>query len=123
MFRFIYNVNSTVISSVLFIILAIITGKMPKISVYHFDKGSHFNDLFDICSDTYIKTNSSKNVSDDCKMFIINEFIDYLHKQEEFKNVVSSINFPIFDGKEVIGDKGFYTTITEINGARFPTKN
>ena len=123
MFRFTHNVLQTVCFSIISIFLAIITGKMPKISVYHFDKRSRFNDLFYICSDTYIKTNSSKNVSDNCKMFIINEFIDYLHKQEEFKNVVSSINFPIFDGKEVIGDKGFYTTITEINEARFPAKN
>jgi hypothetical protein len=118
MFRYIYNVLHTVFFSLLSIFLAIFWGKIPKISAYHFGQHSHNNGVFDITDDDYIKTSLPRNVSNDCKKLIIQEFINYLHDKEEFRNVVSDINFPIFNGKKIIGNTSSYSVITEINDLR-----
>lgn len=78
MFQFIYNVTQSILVSLWMILLTIITGKLPKVSLYHFDKRAENGGAFDICSDKYIKTNDHSNVSKECKDIIINKYINSL---------------------------------------------
>lgn len=112
MFQFIYNVLQSIFNLFWMILLTIITGKMSKISPYHFDRGLHDNGFFNICSDEFIKTNHPKNVSPYCKKLIIEKFLDEgLSKNKQFLNVTTTVSFPIFDGKEITGSMGCYSVI------------
>lgn len=113
MIQFIFNLTQVVVFSIWSIFLTFITGKLPKISAYHFDHATHHNSIFDICNDKYIKVNNSYVVSDLAKKKIISEFIDSLHKQEQFRNATSKTNFPMFDGVDIIGNRGFFSAIRE----------
>jgi hypothetical protein len=95
------------------ILLTIITGKMSKVSLYHFDNELENNGFFDICSDKYIKTNYFSNVSDKCKYAIISDFLSNLSRNKKFTSVVSTVSFPIFDGKEIIGTQGYYPILQD----------
>lgn len=111
MFRFIYNVVQTVLISMWYTIMTIITGKMVKVSIYHFDSKKDDNTLFNVCNDKFKKTNYASNVSSECKKTIINNFIEHLVKDENFHNPLSDIEFPIFDGKEIIGNDSYLNVI------------
>lgn len=113
MFQFIYNVIQSIFLSLWMILMTIITGKLPKISLYHFDKQAEYNSPFDVCSDKYIKTNYDSNVSNKCKHVIIDEYINSLSKNKKFSSVVSTIDFPIFDGKDIIGTQGYYNIMQD----------
>jgi len=113
MFRFIYNLFQSILFSAWFIVLIIITGKMSKISLYHFDRQIRGNGMFDVCSDQYIKDDSFSNVSDKLKKRIIEDYINFLSKDDNFENVVGSISFPIFDGRGIIGKRGYYPVMQE----------
>jgi hypothetical protein len=95
------------------LIMTIITGKMVKISPYHFDKQSDNNTFFNICSDKYIKINLTNNVSKSAKIKIIQEFISHLSKDENFTNPVNQAKFPIFNGSEIIGTSNYYSVIED----------
>jgi hypothetical protein len=56
MFQYIFNILITVFYSLWSLFLTIVTGKTPKVSVYHFSNGSHDSSMFMICSDEQIKT-------------------------------------------------------------------
>jgi len=118
MFKLIYNVFQTIGFSMFSISLSIVYGKMPKISAYHFNTSSQDNGVFDITNDKYIKTNSPDNVSGNCKRIIINEFINHLYSTNEFSNVIEDVEFPVFDGKEVVGNINFFTVVKNINALR-----
>jgi hypothetical protein len=113
MFQLCYNISVAIHCSIYHLLLTIITGKLPKISYYHFEKDSLGNNFFNICNDKFIKTNYKNNVSNDCKRLIIKEYIDSLHNDEYFKNAISSARFPIFNGKEIIGNSNSYSVMSD----------
>ena len=102
MFQFIYNIIQSIVYSIWIIIMTIITGKMIKVSPYHFDKQSDNNGFFDICRDKYIKINHPSNVSDSCKKIIIADFIDYINRDEYFYSNANNTDFPIFSGSKIV---------------------
>jgi len=104
MFQFIYNLNQTLFWSCWYIIMAIITGKMPKISPYHLDNNCLDNSFIDICSDKYQKIDKPSLVTQKAKELIINEFILHLTKDDKFmKPIIKGARFPIFNGEDIIG--------------------
>lgn len=111
MFQILYNFITVIFFSIWSIILTIFTGKLPKISAYHWDRNSENNTSTDFCSDKYIKTNMCRNVSNECKQLIIEDFLSHLMKDEKFINPVHKAIFPIFDGKEIIGQTSVSTVI------------
>lgn len=108
MFEYCYNVMIIIIHGLWMLILTIITGKMSKISVYHFNERSHDNSFFDVCNEYYIKTNNPSMVTPKCKKQIIEDYISYLNTCKDFSNVISGIDFPIFDGVDIVGSQGHY---------------
>jgi hypothetical protein len=113
MFKACYNISFSFIVSIHFMILTIITGKMSKISPYHFETNDHDNGVLDVCSDKYKQTHLPSNVSVACKELIINDFLTKLARYPKFDTQVGRINFPIFDGQEIIGTQGYYTVIQD----------
>jgi len=114
MFQLIYNIISAIFYSIWSTALTIITGKLAKISPYHADKPLlHDNSMFDICSDKYIKTDTPRLVTDWCKERIIKDFINHLSKDDKFIIPVNDAKFPIFDGKEIIGESNVYSVMED----------
>ena len=113
MFRFIYNVVQVIFYCFWSLVLTVITGKMPKISPYHFDRQIRGDGMFDICSDKYIEDNTFSNASEDLKRRIIDDYILFLGKQDNFTNIVNPISFPIFDGRGIVGKRGYYPVMKE----------
>lgn len=110
---YIITVIETLVVSIWMLLLTIITGQPSKVCVYHFTKRSEGNTLFDITDDYYIKTQQVKNVSVLCKEQIINSFVQNLQRNQKFNNVVSSIDFPLFDGKDIVGTQGYTAVLDE----------
>jgi len=92
-------------------ILTLVTGKLSKVSPYHLDRATGNHGLTGICSDQFIKTDDVRLVSARCKRTIIQEFISELSTYDDFANVVSDIDFPLFDGKEVYGATRYNSVI------------
>lgn len=115
MFRFIYNVWVTIAYSIWSILLSIITGKMPKISVYHSQNdGVSFEQTpINICSDKFKKVYRKDVVDDYTKQSIIEDFLSHLLNDKKFINPVNEVSFPIFDGKNLIGDQSVSFIIEE----------
>jgi hypothetical protein len=111
MFQFIYNVTQSIFTSIWFIIMTIMTGKMVKVSPYSFDNQTEGNSFFNICSDRFKKTNYPSNVSDKCKELIISDFIHHLSGDSKFTAPTSSVEYPIFDGKEFIGTQSWHSVM------------
>lgn len=111
MFQLIYNITVTFAYSFWSIIMTIITGKMTKISPYHMDHHSFDCSPISICSDKYIKTNRPSLVSDEAKLRIIQDYIDNLASDPKFRHIMAEVDFPIFDGKEIIGSSNFHSEV------------
>lgn len=111
--QFFYNVCQSIFAFIWMLILTIITGKMSKISFYHFEQQSEDINFFDLCSDKYIKTNYAANVSNGCRENIIQQFIDDLSENEKFTSVVSGVEFPIFNGKAIVGSRSYYPVLQD----------
>ena len=109
MIQIIYNIASALVTGIWFFILTVFTGKLPKISYYHFDHQTFNNSFFDVCSDKYKVINRNDMVHEDCQKRIIKDFLLYLQSDKNFKNPISEVDFPIFDGKHIMGS-------TNING-------
>lgn len=91
--------------------MTIITGKMVKVSPYEFDGQKEDNTFFNICNDKLTKTNYPSNVSKNCKEIIIADFIDHLSRDTNFHYPTTKIEYPVFDGKEIIGIQTYYSVI------------
>ena len=115
MFQLLYNIIQSTFLSLYFIIMTIITGKLPKISLYHFDSSFKGHNGFNICSDKFIKENIPSEVSNEAKHKIIEDFIFSLAKEEQFHNIMCDIEFPLFNGKEVYGTTYYTNTLLTIN--------
>lgn len=111
MFQFIYNVTQSIFTSIWFIIMTIVTGKMVKVSPYEFDWKKEDNTFFNICNDKFIKTNYDSNVSSKCKELIISDFIEHLSRDNNFHFPTTEIDYPIFDGKDIVGTQTYYSVI------------
>ena len=77
-------------------IVSLFTGKMPKVSVYHFEKYSD-STLFDVTSDKYIKTDRPDLVTDECKKRIIEEYIDQIKTDPVFYEKCKDLNFKVIN--------------------------
>jgi len=113
MFQIIYNIITATFFAMWSIILTVITGKLSKVSPYHFDKQSEDNSFFNICNDKFKKINYPSNVSENCKIAIIRDFIDHLTEDKNFASNVNTVKFPIFNGKEIIGNSNLHSVISK----------
>jgi len=96
------------------IIITIVTGKLSRVSPYDIVHDTiEYDSVFDITSDDLIKTNYPQNVSDSCKEIIIEDFIESLSKNPKFHNPTCHTSYPIFNGKEIIGNQGYYPVLLE----------
>jgi hypothetical protein len=113
MFKLIYNISSSFFFGVYSLILTIVTGKKVKISHYHFEEHLDGNNLINLCSDKFIKTQYASNVSIQAKRVILQDFISHLEKDNDITSITDDIPFPIFNGKEVIGSRGLSPVLHE----------
>ena len=109
--KYVYVVVSSIFTLCWFLILTIITGKRVNVSPSIFLNFSEDTSTWDICSDKYQKINNPDNVSLRCKELIIDDFISHLTDDLNFHNPTSLVNYPIFDGIEIIGTRGYYSVI------------
>lgn len=109
MFEFTYNLVSTTIYYIVSIVMLIITGRIPRVSAYHIHSDNY--SLLGICDPKNEKVFSPEYVDDTLKEELIKKFIDHLMNDPNFINPVSEINFPYFDGKEIIGTNSCYSVI------------
>lgn len=86
-------------------------GKLPKVSMYHLIKRSY--DSKDVYNNKNCQVKTSDDVPNHVKSYIINDYIDELFKDDRFKNNILSVNIPIFDGKEVVGNQGVLSILNE----------
>ena len=47
-------------------------------------------------------------VTPKCKKQIIEDYMSYLNSCRDFTNVINQVNFPIFDGVDIVGSQGHY---------------
>ena len=111
MIQAIWNIVVTIWANLFLTILSIITGKMPKVSVYDYVNDTFDCGAFGACNDKFLTVNRVDKIHKDCQKRIIQEFLTYLQGDENFKNPISDVDFPIFDGKEIIGTQSCYTVI------------
>ena len=86
MFNLICNITMSVITSIWFIYLTIVTGKMSKVSIYHFIKEPVNSNFYDICGDEYIKATKQSQLSNECKETTIKRFLLHLEATEGYNN-------------------------------------
>jgi hypothetical protein len=79
-------------------------GNLPKVSMYHRVTRQSLYKIKDIYNDKTAQAINSEDVSQRVKEIIIREYIDRLYKDDAFLENVASVNIPIFDGKEIIGN-------------------
>ncbi len=113
MFKVIYNISSAFFFGIYSVILTIVTGKKVKISHYHFEEHLDGNNLVNICSDMFIKTQSSSNVSIKAKRAILEDFLLHLETDKNITSITDDIEFPTFNGKEVNGSRGLSPVLRE----------
>jgi len=111
MIKIIANIIMSVGYSIISIITTIITGKLVKVSPYHFVKGE--GEFYNLASDKHEKVKNISLVSERVIEHIIDNYIKELGGNENFENVVINVEFPIFDGNRVIGHRGYYPVLIE----------
>jgi hypothetical protein len=79
-------------------------GNLPKVSIYHRVTRQSLYKIKDIYNDKTAQAINSEDVSQRVKEIIIREYIDRLYKDDAFLENVASVDIPIFDGKEIIGN-------------------
>jgi hypothetical protein len=89
-------------------------GKLPKVSMYHWVKHAGIYKNKDVFEDINIQVFKEEQVPIHIKESIIDSYIDELYDNESFNANVSSINIPIFDGKDIIGNKGINYVLQEV---------
>jgi len=89
-------------------------GKLPKVSMYHWDKNSTIYTTKDIYEDINCQVKTIDDVPTKIKHKIIDNYINSLFKDEVFKNNVASIDIPLFDGKEIIGVRGISYVLNDV---------
>lgn len=115
----IHNIFTTLAYNVYSLIMTIITGKIPKVSAYHFDKTDYGNNVINICNDKNIKCDNVNYVSDKVKKKIISDFIHELSKDDKFNIPTSKINYPIFNGEKIIGHASWYSIVDTILNEKY----
>jgi len=111
MFKPIVRVLMVVWYSITNIITTIITGKYATVSPYRLIKENDV-DFWKIASVKYIKEDRYTHVSDEVKDRIIREYNRHLIDCPAFKKV-TELDFPIFNGVEVIGNKSLMNVMSE----------
>ncbi len=111
MFKSIVRVLMVIWYSIINIITTIITGKYATVSPYRLIKENDV-DFWKIASVKYIKEDRYTHVSDEVKDRIIREYNRHLIDCPAFKKV-TEVDFPIFNGVEVIGNKSLMTVMSE----------
>lgn len=89
-------------------------GKLPKVSMYHWVKHAGIYKNKDVFEDENIQVFKEEQVPTHIKERIINTYIDELFRNESFKANVSSIDIPIFDGKDIIGNCGINPILQQV---------
>lgn len=81
-------------------------GKLPKVSLYHWNNNSSLYKTKDIYNDVNCQVKMEEDVPQHIKERIVSGYINTLFENKSFKANVRGMNIPIFDGKEVIGSSG-----------------
>lgn len=89
-------------------------GKLPKVSYYHWFKKGELYTAKGIYNDVNHQVISVDDVPTKIKQKIIDNYINSLYDNEVFKNNVASLDIPIFDGKEIIGNQCLYNVLREV---------
>lgn len=109
--KYVYNTLSSIFTLCWFLIMTIITGKRVNVSPRNFLNFSEDTSTWDICSDKYQKINNPNNVSLRCKELIIDDFLEHLTSDPSFHGPTCLVNYPIFNGTEVIGIQSYNSVI------------
>jgi hypothetical protein len=111
MFRFIGNVFMAFDYSCWSFVMTVITGRLATISPHKLiEDGDAYS--WNLCSEKHIKAQYIADVDVRVKEQIIRKFVAHLG-DSQFDVVIKDVSFPIFDGKDVIGEQGYYPVLNK----------
>lgn len=108
-----WNLNNCLIYFFIDIIGIIWYGKMPKVSLHHRIMRNENHTFKDTYNRLDTQTTRLEDVPDYIKKQIITDYINRLDNDIRFKANLRSVNIPIFDGKDIIGNESIFGLLND----------